>query len=150
MLPPLRGWPSEGHRLEAIRRGDRLSLPRLSLVPRGDLLDWHLPSPDSPPHRICWRQDRRAPPPPLYDSAIPVHHLGPDGGDGIHPPRLEDWLYHQATLGDDGLAVETFAAVPNSEVASGRATSVYGASGHTAQRLGPPLLLPLQHTMRVV
>ena len=33
VLPPLRGWPSEGHRLDAIRRGD--------------LLDWHLLSPDS-------------------------------------------------------------------------------------------------------
>lgn len=155
VLPPLRGWPSEGHRLDAIRRGDRLSLPRLSLVPRGDLLDWHLPSPDSPPHRLNWRQDRKAPQPPLYDSAIPVHHLGPeglgrDGADGFTAPRLEDWLYHQATLGDDGLAVETFAAVPNSAAASGRAASVYGSSGHTAQRLGPPLLLPRQHTMPVV
>jgi hypothetical protein len=155
VLPPLRGWPSEGHRLDAIRRGDRLSLPRLSLVPRGDLLDWHLPSPDSPPHRLNWRQDRKAPQPPLYDSAIPVHHLGPeglgrDGADGFTAPRLEDWLYHQATLGDDGLAVETFAAVPNSAAASGRAASVYGASAYTAQRLGPPLLLPRQHTMPVV
>lgn len=145
VLPPLRGWPSEGHRFDAIRRGDRLSLPRLSLVPRGDLLDWHLPSPDSPPHRLNWRQDRRAPQPPLYDSAIPVHHLGPDGAYGITAPRLEDWLYHQATLGDDGLAVETFAAVPNGAVASSSA-----ASGYEAQRLGPPLLLPRQHTMPVV
>ncbi len=144
VLPPLRGWPSEGHRLDAIRRGDRLSLPRLSLVPRGDLLDWHLPSPDSPPHRISWRQDRRAPLPPLYDSAIPVHHLGP-GIDGAEAPRLEDWLYHQATLADDGLTVETFAAVPNNPAASGPAASAY-----TAQRLGPPLLLPRQHTMPVV
>ncbi|PZV02847.1 MAG: hypothetical protein DCF24_01285 [Cyanobium sp.] len=152
VLPPLRSWPSEGHRLEAICRGDRLSLPRLSLVPRGDLLDWHLPSPDSPPHRICWRQDRRAPQPPLYDSAIPVHHLGPVGlgPNGAEAPRLEDWLYHQATLGDDGLAVETFAAVPNSAAVSGRAASVYAASGYPAQRLGPPLLLPRQHTMPVV
>jgi hypothetical protein len=142
VLPPLRGWPSEGHRLDAIRRGDRHSLPRLSLVPRGDLLDWHLPSPDSPPHRLNWRQDRRAPGQPLYDSAIPVHHLSPDGAEA---PRLEDWLYHQATLGDDGLAVETFAAVPNGAVASSSA-----ASGYEAQRLGPPLLLPRQHTMPVV
>ena len=144
VLPPLRGWPSEGHRLDAIRRGDRLSLPRLSLVPRGDLLDWHLPSPESPPHRINWRQDRRAPQPPLYDSAIPVHHLGP-GPDGAEAPRLDDWHYHQATLADDGLTVETFAAVPNSPAASGHAASAY-----TAQRLGPPLLLPRQHTMPVV
>lgn len=152
VLPPLRGWPSEGHRLDAIRRGDRLSLPRLSLVPRGDLLDWHLPSPDSPPHRICWRQDRRAPRQPLYDSAIPVHHLGPVGfgPDGAEAPRLEDWLYHQATLGDDGLAVETFAAVPNGAGARGTVASSSAASGYEAQRLGPPLLLPRQHTMPVV
>jgi hypothetical protein len=79
VLPPLRGWPSEGHRLGAIRSGDCLSLPRLSLVPRGDLLDWHLPNSDSPPHRISWQQDRRAPQLPLYGSAIPAHHLGPPG-----------------------------------------------------------------------
>lgn len=52
VLPPLRGWPSEGHRLVAIRRGDRLSLPRLSLVPRDDLLDWHLSSPNIPVHPL--------------------------------------------------------------------------------------------------
>jgi hypothetical protein len=149
VLPPLRGWPSEGHPLDAIRRGDRLSLPQLSLVPRGDLLDWHLPSPDSPPHRISWRQDRRAPQPPLYDSAIPVHHLGP-GPDGAEASRLEDWLYYQATLADDGLTFETYAAVPNSPAASGHAASFYGSSAYTAQRLGPPLLLPRQHTMPVV
>jgi hypothetical protein len=62
--------------------------------------------------------------------------LGRDGADGVTAPRLEDWLYHQATLGDDGLAVETFAAVPNGAVASSSA-----ASGYEAQ-FWEPLLLP--------
>ena len=34
MLPPEHSWPSEGDRQETLRRGDRLSLPRLQLVPR--------------------------------------------------------------------------------------------------------------------
>jgi len=111
VLPPLRGWPSEGHRLDAIRRGDRLSLPRLSLVPRGDLLDWHLPSPDSPPHRISWRQTHRAPQPPLYDKA-PSRCI-------IWALRVSaPWVWG-AALADDGLAVETFSAVPNSTAAGG-------------------------------
>ena len=33
-LPPQHRWPSEGDRLEALAKGDRLSLPRLQLVPR--------------------------------------------------------------------------------------------------------------------
>jgi hypothetical protein len=36
------------------------------------------------------------------------------GSDGAEAPRLEDWLDHQATLGDDGLVVESFAAFANS------------------------------------
>jgi hypothetical protein len=40
VLPPRHSWPSEGDRQEALRRGDRLSLPRLQLVPRANYLNW--------------------------------------------------------------------------------------------------------------
>jgi len=43
-LPAEHRWPSEGDRLDALAKGDRLSLPRLQLVPRGDLLNWRLPT----------------------------------------------------------------------------------------------------------
>jgi hypothetical protein len=43
VLPPEHSWPSEGDRQEALRRGDRLSLPRLQLVPRANCLNWELP-----------------------------------------------------------------------------------------------------------
>ena len=34
VLPTEQGWPSEGDQQEALRRGNRLSLPRLQLAPR--------------------------------------------------------------------------------------------------------------------
>jgi hypothetical protein len=40
VLPPEHNWPSEGDRQEALRRGDRLSLPRLQLLPHADALNW--------------------------------------------------------------------------------------------------------------
>ena len=56
VLPPEHSWPSEGDRQEALRRGDRLSLPRLQLVPRADALNWELPSSHGLPSRIHWRE----------------------------------------------------------------------------------------------
>ncbi len=73
-LPPQHRWPSEGDRLEALAQGDRLSLPRLQLVPRGDLLNWRLPTdgatgaPASVPVEIVWREPRRQALPPRYAS----------------------------------------------------------------------------------
>ncbi|MEI7666575.1 MAG: DUF4055 domain-containing protein [Synechococcaceae cyanobacterium ELA263] len=56
VLPPEHSWPSEGDRQDALRRGDRLSLPRLQLVPRTDALNWELPSSHGLPSRIHWRE----------------------------------------------------------------------------------------------
>ncbi len=56
VLPPEHSWPSEGDRQEALRRGDRLSLPRLQLVPRANCLNWELPVSYGPPGRIIWRE----------------------------------------------------------------------------------------------
>ena len=56
VLPPEHSWPSEGDRQEALRRGDRLSLPRLQLVPRTDCLNWELPVSYGLPGRIIWRE----------------------------------------------------------------------------------------------
>ncbi len=56
VLPPERSWPSEGDRQEALRRGDRLSLPRLQLVPRANCLNWELPVSYGLPGRIIWRE----------------------------------------------------------------------------------------------
>lgn len=64
LLPPQHRWPSVGDRLEALAKGDRLSLPRLQLVPRGDLINWRLPTDDatgapaSGPVEIIWREPR--------------------------------------------------------------------------------------------
>jgi len=52
VLPPEHIWPSEGDRQQALRNGDRLSLPRLVLLERRDVLDWHQASPQSLPDAI--------------------------------------------------------------------------------------------------
>jgi len=41
--PPSTAGLSEGDQQEALRCGDRLSLPRLQLVPRANCLNWELP-----------------------------------------------------------------------------------------------------------
>ncbi len=56
VLPLEHSWPSEGDRQEALRRGDRLSLPRLQLVPRANCLNWELPVSYGLPGRIVWRE----------------------------------------------------------------------------------------------
>jgi hypothetical protein len=56
LLPPEHSWPSEGDRQEALRRGDRLSLPRLQLIPRANCLNWELPVSYGLPGRIVWRE----------------------------------------------------------------------------------------------
>jgi hypothetical protein len=56
VLPPDHSWPSEGDRQEALRRGGRLSLPRLQLVPRANCLNWELPVSFGLPGRIIWRE----------------------------------------------------------------------------------------------
>jgi hypothetical protein len=61
VLPPEHSWPSEGDRQEALRRGDRLSLPRLQLVSRADALNWELPSSHGLPSRIHWREPQHQP-----------------------------------------------------------------------------------------
>jgi len=61
VLPPEHSWPSEGDRQEALRRGDRLSLPRLQLVPRANCLNWELPVSYGLPGRIIWREPLNRP-----------------------------------------------------------------------------------------
>ena len=56
VLPPEHSWPSEGDRQEALRRGDRLSIPRLQLVPRANCLNWELPVSYGLPWQIIWRE----------------------------------------------------------------------------------------------
>ena len=97
VLPPEHSWPSEGDRQEALRRGDRLSLPRLQLVPRANCLNWELPVSYGLPGRIVWREPVNRP-----MSAEPA---GPEGavaeqihallGDADAPDR---WHYRSLQL----------------------------------------------------
>ena len=56
VIPPVHLWPSEGDRQQALRNGDRLSLPRLLLLERGDVLHWQLPGNHALPDAITWRE----------------------------------------------------------------------------------------------
>jgi len=55
VMPPEHLWTSEGDRQQALRNGDRLSLPRLVLLERRDVLDWHQASPQSLPDAFAGR-----------------------------------------------------------------------------------------------
>ena len=97
VLPPEHSWPSEGDRQEALRRGDRLSLPRLQLVPRANCLNWELPVSYGLPGRIVWREPVNRP--------IIAEPNGPEGavikqitsllGDADAPDR---WHYRSLQL----------------------------------------------------
>ncbi|MCP9861134.1 DUF4055 domain-containing protein [Cyanobium sp. Cruz-8D1] len=97
VLPPEHSWPSEGDRQEALRRGDRLSLPRLQLVPRANCLNWELPVSYGLPGRIIWREPVNRP--------ISGEPAGPEGavaeqinallGDADAPDR---WHYRSLQL----------------------------------------------------
>ena len=137
VLPPEHRWPSEGHRLEALARGDRASLPRLALIPRTDLLNWQGSSPDLPPAVIWWREDaRRCLTPAQQAGAVPVHYIGPDGKP-LELAQLENFTYHRALLTPEGLSFGRFAAQP----------SPSAPSGYEAVPLGPPQLVPGLHAI---
>jgi hypothetical protein len=97
VLPPEHGWPSEGDRQQALRRGDRLSLPRLQLVPRGNVLDWELPASAGLPQRITWREPLHRP----HGVAVPGTETAVREqieallGDGDSPHR---WRYRSLRL----------------------------------------------------
>jgi len=107
VIPPVHLWPSEGDRQQALRNGDRLSLPRLLLLERRDVLDWHLPGNHALPDAITWRERRPNAPNPTTDT--------PSGQDSpLHP-----WQYMTASLVADGpggpgmdLSIETLVADP--------------------------------------
>jgi hypothetical protein len=106
VLPPAHLWPSEGDRQQALRSGDRLSLPRLVLLERRDVLNWDLPDPQSLPSAISFR----LPNPKAQMS---------EGSDGVadHPPH--PWLYGSVALDAEGMAVETSELVADPQSPSG-------------------------------
>jgi hypothetical protein len=104
VLPPDHSWPSEGDRQEALRRGDRLSLPRLQLVPRANCLNWELPVSYGPPGRIIWREPVNrpiSPDAPGSEGAV-TEQINALLGDADTPDR---WLYRSLSLLTSGDAV---------------------------------------------
>ena len=144
VLPAEHRWPSEGHRQEAIRRGDRLSLPRLALVPRRDCLDWQLANGDGLPQRIRWRercsqgqaQAKSQGPDTQLGGGVAVHLLGP-GSPLEQPDDPERWIYREALLQPGGLQFSSYRAV----------ASPTEPVGYRAERIGKPLVLPGQQLL---
>ena len=152
VLPAEHRWPSEGHRQEAIRRGDRLSLPRLALVPRRDCLDWQLANGDGRPQRIRWRERcsqalgpvqglglTETPTPgavPQLAGGVAVHLLG-TGSPLDQPDDPEGWIYREALLQHGGLQFSSYRAVASSTE----------PAGYRAERIGKPLVLQGQQQL---
>ncbi|TGG96385.1 MAG: hypothetical protein ERJ67_00870 [Aphanocapsa feldmannii 277cV] len=90
VIPPAHLWPSEGDRQQALRRGDRLSLPRLLLLERGDVLHWHIPGNHALPDAITWRERRP-------NALTPSNQAAPSQDPLPHP-----WQYLTASLVADG------------------------------------------------
>jgi hypothetical protein len=107
VVPPVHLWPSEGDRQQALRNGDRLSLPRLLLIERGDVLHWQLPGNHALPDAITWRERRPNAPNPTTDTPT------------AQDPPPHTWQYLTASLVGDGpggpgmdLSTETLVADP--------------------------------------
>jgi hypothetical protein len=112
VIPPVHLWPSEGDRQQALRNGDRLSLPRLLLIERGDVLHWQLPGNHALPDAITWRERRPNAPNPTTDTP-------PAQDSPLHP-----WQYLTASLGADdpggaGMDLSTETLVADPQVPSG-------------------------------
>ena len=145
VLPVEHRWPSEGHRQEAIRRGDRLSLPRLALVPRRDCLDWQLANGDGLPQQIRWRerssqsQAQAQGSDPQLAGGVAVHLLGP--GSALEQPEdPEGWIYREALLQPAGLQLSSYRALASSTE----------PGGYRAERIGRPQVLPGQQLLPAV
>jgi Domain of unknown function (DUF4055) len=114
VLPPEHSWPSEGDRQDALRRGDRLSLPRLQLV--------ELPVSYGLPGRIVWREPVNRP--------ISAESNGPEGavteqinallGDTDAPDR---WHYRSLQLLTAGEALTGLQLAHHPVCADPQATS---------------------------
>lgn len=97
VLPPVHLWPSEGDRQQALRHGDRLSLPRLALRERRDGLNWQQPAPQSRPEAIRYRLlNPKVQEPPTTDEC-PLHL----------------WLCKAVALDDSGMTGEISKPMPD-------------------------------------
>ena len=114
VIPPGHSWPSEGDRQQALRNGDRNSLPRLLLLERSDVLNWHLPANHALPDAISWRE--RLPNPPAGPAEASL-----DASAGLNQgmaPHL--WQYRTVALEPGvGMQLTTEELVPDRQAPSG-------------------------------
>lgn len=59
VTPPEHLWPSAGDYAQALRQGDRASLPKLQLIERADLLNWSTSGANTLPTQLIYRSHGR-------------------------------------------------------------------------------------------
>lgn len=62
IAPPEHLWPSAGDYAQALRQGDRASLPKLQLIERADLLNWSTSGANTLPTQLIYRSHGRSSP----------------------------------------------------------------------------------------
>ena len=135
VLPPDHLWPSEGDRQQALRRGDRLSLPRLQLIPRTDLLNWQLPHSHGLPVRLTWRE------------AIPGSEPLQADATGLWSEQPCPWLYRTLQLREQGVALSTETLVADPQCPTGwRVEQLVSSGVAAANALGLTTQMPVQQT----
>lgn len=111
VTPPEHLWPSAGDYAQALRQGDRASLPKLQLIERADLLNWgHSPGGQGPESTMC---ANTLPTQLIYRSTAPGSATASPTGAGPGPAGARSVAhgsgaqYVSVISGADGLSATT-------------------------------------------
>ena len=107
VTPPAHLWPSAGDYAQALRQGDRGSLPKLQLIERADLLNWSTSGANTLPTQLIYRSTAR-----------PA---------GARPSGVQ---YVSVISGADGLAATTSELVEDPAVPGGYALRQVSSSNY--------------------
>lgn len=119
IAPPEHLWPSAGDYAQALRQGDRASLPKLQLIERADLLNWSTSGANTLPTQL------------IYRSTAPGSGTTSSTGAGVGP--VGPWplaQYVSVISGADGLTANTSELVEDSGVPGGYALRQVSSSNY--------------------
>jgi hypothetical protein len=119
IAPPEHLWPSAGDYAQALRQGDRASLPKLQLTERADLLNWSTSGANTLPTQL------------IYRSTAPVSGTTSSTGAGVGP--VGPWplaQYVSVISSADGLTASTSELVEDPGVPGGYALRQVSSSNY--------------------